>query len=353
MVAVDRNSVVDSTLPVVERPRLDALSELLKVVELKGSLFYNAEYSAPWCFRSPPSLAIAPYLHADAGHVILYHFVIEGSAWVQLDGKERVDLEPGDIVVFPHGDPHMMGSGPISPPVDHEKELQRILAQGLQVARNGPGGEITKFVCGYLGCDVHVSRILLGALPPLLKVSTRRSESGRWIENSIQLSVAHANCSRPGSEAFLAKLSETLFVETLRQYIALLPPSETGWLAGVRDAEIGKALALLHRESARSWTLAELARSVGVSRTVLADRFRYYLGEPPMGYLTRWRLHLGARQLQNGSSSVAQVAVNVGYDSEAAFNRAFKRQFGVPPARFRKAYRSVATVAISGSPSSG
>jgi AraC-like DNA-binding protein len=332
---------------------VDPLSELLKVVEVKGALFYNAEYSAPWCFRSPPSRTLAAHLNAEAGHLILYHFVTEGSAWAQIDGGERMYLVPGDIVIFPHGDPHMMGNGATSQPVDHEKELERILSHGLQVTRAGCGGEVTKFVCGYIACDIQISRILLGALPPLLKINTRESASGRWIENSIQLSVEHATSSIPGAEAVLAKLSETLFVETLRQYITSLPQNETGWLAGIRDAEIGKALALLHRESAHPWTLTELAKTIGVSRTVLAERFRHYIGQPPMGYLTRWRLQLAARLLRTDSSSVGEVAVKVGYDSQAAFNRAFKRQFGVPPARYRKASRegpaALATDARTGS----
>ena len=149
----------------------------------------------------------------------------------------------------------------------------------------------------------------------------------------------HAEASGPGGAAVIAKLSEVLFVETLRRYIANLPTSQTGWLAGVRDPDVGKALALLHKQPAHPWTIALLANEVGVSRSVLADRFRHYLSDTPMGYLTRWRLQLAAQVLTSSSKSVAEVAGEVGYESEPSFNRAFKREFGVPPARFRSQTR--------------
>jgi transcriptional regulator GlxA family with amidase domain len=166
-------------------------------------------------------------------------------------------------------------------------------------------------------------------------VSVRDDAAGSWLENSIRFSVGEVDASRAGSEAVLAKLSEALFVETLRRYIGRLPENQTGWLAGARDAEVGKALALMHRQPAHCWTIAELAKQAGVSRSALAERFRHFLGEPPMTYLTRWRLQLGAQMLSSNSHSVAQIAAEVGYESEAAFNRAFKREFNLPPARFR------------------
>lgn len=302
-------------------------------------MFYNAEFSSPWSFRSPPSQAIAARLGPEARHVIVYHLVAEGAAWARVEGGKRVDLGPGDVVVFPHGDPHLLGNGGPSDPVDNGKELERILSQGLEVVRMGGGGEITKFVCGYLACEPQLSRLLLAGLPPILVVNIRQDSSGAWLENSIRFSVAHAGSPAAGAEAVLGKLSEALFAETLRRYIAAAPPGQTGWLAGARDPEVGRALALLHREPARSWTIADLAAAVGVSRTVFAGRFRHFLGEPPIAYLTKWRLQLGARMLAASNAGVAQIAAQVGYDSEAAFNRAFKRHFGAPPARFRRESR--------------
>ena len=319
---------------------MDVLSEVLKVVRLDGAVFYNAEFSSPWSFRSPPSRALAPYLAPSAGHVIIYHLLIEGRGFARLEGGERIPLEAGDIVIFPHGDAHVVENGPRITAVDSDPELLRIFSQGLKTSRMGGGGEVTRFVCGYMACEPRLAQSLLGGLPPVFKVNIRNDDAGRWLESSIRFSVGQAGASLPGGEAVLAKLSEALFVETLRRYIALLPEQQTGWLAGARDPEVGNALALMHRNPARPWTIADLARETGISRSVLAERFRHYLGEPPMSYLTRWRLQLGAHMLKSSSSSVLQIAAEVGYESEAAFNRAFKREFGLPPARFRKQSKS-------------
>jgi AraC-like DNA-binding protein len=319
---------------------MDVLSEVLKVVKLQGALFYNGEFSSPWSLCSPASSAVARYLAPGAGHVIIYHLLTEGRASARLVDGERIALEAGDLVIFPHGDQHIIENGPRMKPVDMLKELGRIVASGLKVARLGGGGEVTKFICGYMACEPRLSQVFLSGLPPLFKVSIRHDASGRWLENSIRFSVNDADASRAGGEAVLAKLSEVLFVETLRLYIAHLPAEQTGWLAGARDSEVGKTLALMHRNPAHPWTLAALAREAGISRSVLAERFRHYLNESPMAYLTRWRLQVGAQMLASTSYSVARIAPEVGYESEAAFNRAFKREFTVPPARFRSQSRA-------------
>lgn len=318
---------------------MDVLSEVLKVVKLEGAIYYNAEFTAPWSLRAPPSCVLAPYFAQGGGHVIIYHLLTEGRGFAELEDGKRIPLTAGDVVIFPHGDPHIMGNGSPVDPVDQERELHRIFARGLKLACSGGGGEVTKFVCGYMSCDPQLSQVLLGGLPAILKVNVRNGAAGEWLERSIRFSVQEADASRAGGEAVLAKLSELLFVETLRRYIAELPPGQTGWLAGARDPEVGKALALLHRHPAQPWTIAGLARDAGLSRSVLAGRFRHYLGEPPMSYLTRWRMQLGAQMLKSSSRSVAGIAAEVGYESEAAFNRAFKREYRVPPARFRSESR--------------
>jgi AraC-like DNA-binding protein len=319
---------------------MDVLSEVLKVVKLQGAMFYNAEFSAPWSFRSPASRNIAPFVAAGAEHVIVYHFLTEGRASARLEEGERIDLGAGDVVIFPHGDPHIIENGVPNKTVDLLQEVARIFSEGLRLSRSGGGGDITRFVCGYMACDPRLSQIFLSGLPPVFKVSIRNNASGKWLENSIRFSVNEADASRAGGEAVLAKLSEVLFVETLRSYIAQLPTDQTGWLAGARDPEIGKTLAVMHRSPEYPWTLVSLAKEAGVSRSVLAERFRRYLNEAPMAYLTRWRLQLGAQRLVSTSYSVAQIASEVGYESEAAFNRAFKREFEVPPARYRNQFRS-------------
>jgi AraC-like DNA-binding protein len=319
---------------------MDVLSEVLKVVKLEGAIYYNAEFTAPWSFRAPPSSVLVPHFASGGGHVIIYHLLTDGQGFAGLEHGNRVPLTAGDIVIFPHGDSHIIGNGSHVEPVDQERELHRIFAQGLKLARGGGGGEVTKFVCGYMSCDPQLSRVFLAGLPSVLKVNVRDGAAGWWLENSIRFSVEEADASRAGGEAVMAKLSEVLFVETLRRYISELPPAQTGWLAGARDPEVGQALALLHRHPAQPWTIADLAHQVGLSRSVLAERFRHYLGEPPMSYLTRWRLQLGAQMLKSSSRSVAEIAAEVGYESEAAFNRAFKRGYRVPPARFRSGSRA-------------
>jgi len=319
---------------------MDVLSEVLKVVKLQGALFYNGEFSSPWSVRAASAHGLARHFAPGAEHVIVYHLLTEGRASIRLDDGTRLVLRAGDIVMLPHGDPHIMENGPATRTVDDSDLLPEVLAQGLKLWRLGGGGEVTKFVCGYMACEPRLSQVFLSGLPPLFKVSIRNDASGKWLENSIRFSVDQADSGRAGGEAVLAKLSEVLFVETLRAYITHLPSEHTGWLAGARDSEVGKTLALMHRDPARPWTIASLAKSAGLSRSVLAERFRHYLGEPPMAYLTRWRLQLGAQMLASTSHSVLQVAGEVGYESEAAFNRAFKREFGIPPARFRAKAKS-------------
>jgi AraC-like DNA-binding protein len=327
---------------------MDVLSEVLKVVRLDGALFYNGEFSAPWSVRSPASSLLAPYVSTGARHLILYHLLTEGRAVIRLEDGPPVALGAGDIVIFPHGDPHIMGNGEPVPPSDFSRELARVFSQGLTLTQAGGGGEITRFVCGYMACDPHVSTALLGALPRLLRVEIGNDAAGKWLGDAIRFSVAEAGQSRAGSEAVRARLSEVLLVEALRRYISVLPAEATGWLAGARDAQIGAVLAMLHREPSRSWTLQNLARATGISRSVLAERFQQRVGEAPIAYLTRWRLQLAAQQLVSSSQGVAHIAADVGYRSEAAFNRAFKREFGLPPARFRD--RSKAEVPAAQTP---
>ena len=333
-------------------PRImDVLSDVLKAVTLEGAVFYNAEFSAPWGFRAPASRQVGPLFSPSGGHVIMFHLLTEGRGFARLDDGEPMSLEAGDIVVFPHGDPHVVENGGWRPSgkkgavprsSGRNRNVLRVLSQGLKLARGGGGGEVTKFVCGYIACEPRLSRFMLAGLPPVFKVHIRDDDAGRWLESSIRFSVDAAARSGPGGEAVLAKLSEALFIETLRRYVAQWPEGRTGWLAGARDPEIGRALALMHRRPAHPWSLADLAREAGLSRSVLAERFRHFLRQPPMAYLTRWRLQLGARILSSSSRSVADVAAEVGYESEAAFNRAFKRAFSVPPARFRTRSRSAA-----------
>jgi AraC-like DNA-binding protein len=303
-------------------------------------MYFSAEFSAPWGVSTPHSSALAPTLAPDAPHLVIFHFVVDGFATARLlDDGQALELVPGDIVVFPHGNPHQLTSGDGSREIESASITRKIVTRDLTPMRAGGGGDRTRFVCGFMACDRLLCGPILDGLPPILKVNIRTDQSGRWLEHSILHLVDEAAAHRAGSDAMLAKLSEALFVDTLRRYVAGLPEQQDGWLAGARDPFVGKSLALLHARVHHPWTIAELAGEVGLSRSALVERFSRYLSEPPMAYLTGWRLRLAARALTSTPRGVAEIASNVGYESEAAFNRAFKRTFGLPPARYRREHK--------------
>jgi len=314
---------------------MDALSEALRSMRITGALFFNAELTAPWGFASPPSSSAHQILAPGTEHLVLFHLVTEGQATVRIDGHDDVTLEAGDIVVLPHGDAHELSNGPVSELIDAATLLPKILAGSLTVERGGGGGAATKFICGYFGCERYAERLFLAGLPPAFKVNIRGDASGAWIEGSLRHLVAELESKRAGRIALVSKLCEALFIQTLCRYMDELPADRTGWLAAARDEVAGRALACLHREPARAWTLTELAKEACVSRTVLAERFTHLVGHPPLAYLAQWRLQLAARLLETTDHSALQVALDVGYESEAAFNRAFKRKFELPPGRYR------------------
>ena len=319
---------------------MDAFSEILSGVKLSGAVFFSAEFSAPWGLSAPPSKVVAEQVAPSAAHVVLYHLLIEGIALVEMEDGQSVALAPGDVVIFPHGDPHHMSSGKTArPPFPNYGITPKIKARDLSPLRAGGGGAVSKFVCGYMSCDPHLSRPILNGLPPVFKVNVRTDSAGHWLETSIIHLVDEAVSGRVGSEAMLAKLSEALFVDTLRRYVDGLPEQQNGWLAGARDPIVGRSLALLHGRVAHPWTIADLADEVGISRSALVERFSRYLSEPPMAYLTRWRLQLAAESLQKTSRGVADIATDIGYQSEAAFSRAFRREFGQPPGRYRSDHK--------------
>lgn len=320
---------------------MDAFSQILSGVKLKGAIFFSAEFSAPWGFKSPGSKSMAAELHVEAAHLMLYHLVVEGEALVALGDEPPISLRAGDVVVLPHGDPHDMSSGKgAKRPYPHYGIMDKVNARDLSPLCAGGGGPTTRLICGYLTCDPNLCRPILSGLPPVFSVNLRTDNSGQWLENSILHMVEEAASGRVGSEAMLAKLSEAMVVDTLRRYVAGLPEQQTGWLAGTRDPIVGKSLGLLHSRVAHPWTIAGLAEEVCISRSALIERFTRYVSEPPMAYLTRWRLLLAAQSLERTSRGIAEIAAEVGYESEAAFSRAFKREFGKPPGRYRSESRA-------------
>lgn len=318
---------------------MDTLSEVLRGVKLTGAVFLRGELSAPWCVGMPPANLIAQFLMPSAEHLTNYHLVTHGRCTVKPEGNAPVALEAGDVIMLPHGESHLIGSDLHLAPADLHALTQPPGWERLPLVRYGGGGETVEIVCGFLACDPRLCRPVLSALPTAVKVNIRSNPTGAWIENSIRYALDQATTPRPGSDALLAKLSEVLFVDTLRSYMDSLPPERTGWLAGLRDALVGASLTLMHAHPAHDWTVEKLAKEVGASRTVLADRFTHFIGEPPMRYLARWRLAVAADLLRSGRTSLTRVAETVGYQSEAAFNRAFKREHGVPPAAWRRRQR--------------
>jgi AraC-like DNA-binding protein len=317
---------------------MDALSDVLRVAHLTGGVFLHAEFFAPWCVaaRVAPEHC-SPFL-GPVSHLILYHYIVEGEVQIRVEGDagEGLVLGAGDVVLMPRNDLHLMGSDLSLPPVTGTDIIQPPRDGGLFSVRHGGAGARTRMVCGFLGCDGADGNPVLSTLPPLLKLKAEQGGAAEWIRSTFQYAAEEVAAGRPGSETVLAKLSELLFVEAVRRYAEELPKGRTGWLAGLRDPYVARSLALLHRDIVRSWTVDDLGREVGLSRSALADRFIRLIGVPPMHYLARWRMQVATQKLRNTSASLAQIAESVGYDSEASFSRAFKKAFGTAPATWRR-----------------
>ena len=323
---------------------MDALSEVLKALRLNSGIFLEAEFTSPWCIDSAPGKDDVRHILPSAEHVTLYHLLTEGACSARIPGATgAVALEAGDLIMFPHGDGHRIGSDLQLAPVAAETLVMPSPEGGLVRIKHGGGGARTRFVCGYLACDSRLCKPLLDALPRMLKVPMGQGPASAWIIDTLRRGAAETHAPRAGADAVLAKLSELLFVEAMRYYLDSLPDNERGWFAGLRDPQVSRALALMHANPGRAWTVDDLGRESGLSRSSLAERFAALIGEPPMQYLTRWRLALAARALKETREPMLRIAEQVGYESEAAFNRAFKREFGMPPATWRRHSRDDGT----------
>ena len=325
---------------------MDALSELLRAVKLSGAMFFNAEGSKPWRVEAVSSTTLGRYVAPNATCVVEFHLVTQGAGYIRV-GDETTPFLAGDLLMVPHGDPHEMGNGAGAPLESDADDMAEVLSGGLKLLRFGGGGETTRLICGYLAAEAGLIRPVLAGLPRVVRVHIRNDRAGEWLENSIVHAVDRAADAAPGSEVILARLAEVLFAEALQRYVSQLPGERTGWLAGAGDAAIGRSLAALHRRPAHAWTLDELAAVAAVSRSVLTERFARYIGQSPMAYLADWRLELGAEALRTSSRSVMQIAAEIGYESEPAFNRAFKRRFSKPPAQYRRTFREQRRVSVA------
>ena len=325
--------------------RSDLLSDVLRAVKLTGALFFAVDAAHPWGVDVPRADRIAPAILPGAQHVVCYDIVLKGSGWVRMAGMDPIRFESGDILVFPHADPYALLSTPDQQPeFDFDETLQflRDMAAGklpFVVREGGNGPERTQFVCGYLGCDMRPFNPLLSTLPRFIRLQRSGAEPDDLLAHLIRLTLAEARTRRFGGQAIGLRLSELIFVEVLRRYLESLPAGRRGWLAGLRDPAVSRVLGLLHAEPARSWTLDELAQNAGLSRAVLADRFAHVVGCPPMKYQALWRMQIAARLMADSKMKIGAVAHEVGYDSESAFSRAFKRTTGVSPALWREEVR--------------
>jgi AraC-like DNA-binding protein len=324
----------------VERPGSDTLSDVLQAVRLNGALFFLVDARSPWTAEAPATQILAPAILPQAQHVVSYHVVTTGHCWCRVADAAPVHVEAGDVVVIPHGDQYELtterGGGSAMPP-DETVAWFRAMASGQMpfvVREGGNGPERLGVVCGFLGCDVRPFNPVLAALPTVVHVRPPAGPGPDRLTDLIDFAVAEAEGKRAGSRSVLLRLAELLFVEVVRRYLMALPAEERGWLVGLRDDVVGPALALLHKQPEAPWTLDGLAREVAASRSVLAERFTHFVGQPPMQYLTRWRMQLAAQML-SGGRKVAAVGRDVGYESEAAFSRAFKKATGLPPRAWR------------------
>jgi AraC-like DNA-binding protein len=306
--------------------------------EFDRGVFLHAEFFAPWCIAARISPEHCAPAVGSASHLIVYHYVVEGDFHIRVDGEngEGLVISAGEIVLLPRNDLHFMGSDLSLPPVPGSDIIQSPRDGGLFSIHHGGNGRRTRMVCGFLGCDSGMGNPVISTLPSMLKLNVEQGGSAEWIRTTFQYAAEEVAVGRPGSETVLAKLSELLFVETVRRYAEALPHDQTGWFAGLRDPYVARALALLHRDHTRRWTVDELGHEVGLSRSALADRFIRLMGLPPMHYLANWRMQVATEKLRNTRASLAQVAESVGYDSEAAFSRAFKKTFGTAPATWRR-----------------
>jgi AraC-like DNA-binding protein len=314
---------------------MDAAMELLQATRLTGGVFLDARFTAPWCVHSGVTPEECAWLGFVPEHLIAYHYVSAGRMVLELDDHDPVTVESGEIVMLPHNEPHRLASAPGLPPVNPDALVEPGGGGSPGRLVYGGGGAETSMLCGFLTNELREDPIIR-VLPRVLKVGVQDASTGAWIESTMRFG-AQELASGPGrSPALLARLAELLFVEGVRRFLASAPAGRSGWHAGIGDPVVGRALALLHRRLDHRWTAEELARAAGLSRSAFADRFARLMGESPMRYLARQRLQLAAQRLENAGTTIARIAFDAGYESESAFNRAFKREFGMPPAAWRE-----------------
>ena len=312
---------------------MDVLSSVLSAMKLSGSVFLEADFSCPWCVTSQMSPEDCALYFPLPAHVIAYHYIVEGECRCAVGDDPPIELRAGQILLVPRNEKHRIGSNlDAADPISSRDLVRPPEGQGLAKIVWGGGGEPTKLYCGFLGTLTPINAFLM-SLPSVLVIDASEGTAGEWLASSIRFASTEAAARSP---ELVGRLAELLFAEAVKQYVETLPPDHSGWLAGMRDPHVSKALTLLHARPAEAWTTELLAKEVGLSRSALADRFTSSLGEPPMRYLAKHRMNVAANLLQEGTRNSSNIAYAVGFNSEAAFSRAFKKEFGVPPGMWRK-----------------
>lgn len=316
---------------------MDVLSDVLRVTHITGGVFLSAELTAPWCILDHLAFEMCGPGVLPSQNLVHYHFVLEGRMQAEVPGLKPISLGPGEALLLPRNDVHKLGSdlslpaacASVDPPLDG----------GLYSLNHGGGGEATRLICGYLSCEGAETNPLIASLPAAFKLDVASSGAADWIRSTFHFAAQEVSLDKPGTSTMLAKLSEVLFLEAVRHYVDGLPDGSSGWLAGLRDPYVAKALSLLHKDPSRHWTVTDLGIEVGLSRSALAERFTQLIGQPPIHYLNAWRMQVAARKLSDSAEPLARIAEALGYESEAAFSRAFKKAHGIPPASWRRGKR--------------
>jgi AraC-like DNA-binding protein len=304
----------------------DPLGEALHSMRMSSSFYSRCEFTAPWGLELP---AFRDYL--------MFHIVTSGRCWLEVEGAEPCLLQPGDLALVPHGEGHRLASEPGAPAAKLFDLPHQLLSERYEIIRQDGGGALTTLLCGVIRFDQPAARHLVGILPRLIRVEAWSSPEQEWIQSTLRFMVAEARALRPGGETIVTRLADILVIQAIRAWIAQAPAAQTGWLGALRDRQVGRAVAALHREPARPWTVATLASEAAMSRSAFAARFTDLVGETPMHYVARWRMHVAHTWLQEDGAALGELAFHLGYRSEAAFSRAFKRFVGVPPGAVRRA----------------
>jgi AraC-like DNA-binding protein len=314
---------------------MDALAEVLRSVRLQGGVFLDARFTAPWCVSGQVTAEDCRPFKVRPVQVIGYHLILNGRLVLVVDGEAHIEVGAGEIALLPRNDRHLLASQIGLRPVNADTLIQSSASGGLGRIIHGGGGEPTHMICGFL-CSEDAYNPLIDVLPKVLKLDLRQSASREWIEASLRFAAGELRNGDGASTGVLSRLSELLLVEAVRQYCTTLNGDEVGWLRGLKDPSVGRALALIHQNINAPWSADALAYEVAMSRSAFVERFRACIGVPPIRYITVLRLQTARLHLRRSHKSVGQIAHAIGYASEEAFSRAFKREFGLSPAYWRE-----------------